>query len=166
MNLYEIKSHEQSPNIVNVVVEIPRGTSAKYEYDDQLDVFRLDRVLHSAMVYPGNYGFITNTKADDGDPLDAILYTRTRIDRGTLVECMPLGVLNMTDEGDKDYKVLCTPVSCYNRYNTMNDVDTLFLDVTRHFFQHYKDLDGRKCICGKWNGQKRAKQIILKDTIK
>ena len=165
MNLYDIPTHDSSPDIINAVIEIPKGTSSKYEYDHKMDVFRLDRVLHSAMVYPGNYGFITNTKADDGDALDVILYTRAVIERGTLVECSPLGVLNMTDDGVKDYKILAVPTTTYNQYTSMNDVDTLFLDVTRNFFQHYKDLDNRECVCGRWNGRARAKEIILKDTI-
>ena len=165
MNLYDIPTNIKSPEIVNVVVEIPKGSSAKYEYDKQLGVFRLDRMLHSAMVYPGNYGFIPNTLAADGDALDAIMYLSKPVDRGTLVECVVLGSLNMTDEGVKDYKILCVPTTTYRKHKSMNDVDSLFLDVTRNFFQHYKDLDERHVECGKWHGKQRAQEIIMHDTI-
>jgi inorganic pyrophosphatase len=154
-----------SPEVVNVIVEIPKGTSAKYEYDPHLGVFRLDRMLHSAMVYPGNYGFIPNTLAADGDALDVIIYSSNPIDRGTLVECVVLGSLNMTDDGVKDYKILCVPTNRYGKCCTMNDVDTLFLDMTRNFFQHYKDLDGRVVECGRWHGKQRAQDIVTNDMI-
>ena len=165
MNLYNIPTNIKSPEIVNVIVEIPKGTSAKYEFDKDLNVFRLDRMLHSAMVYPGNYGFIPNTLAADGDALDAIIYLSTPVDKGTLVECVVLGSLNMTDDGVKDYKILCVPTTTYKRHSTMHDVDSLFLDVTRNFFQHYKDLDGRTVECGRWHGKQRAQEIIKNDTI-
>jgi inorganic pyrophosphatase len=147
------------------VIEIPRGTSAKYEYDKDLEMFRLDRCLQSAMMYPANYGFIPNTLADDGDPLDVLIFNRTPIDRGTLVECKTIGVLNMTDEGCKDYKILAVPTAHYRKYNTLNDIEDLFLDVTKNFFEHYKDLNDKNVWVGKWHGKQRAKDIIVKDTI-
>ena len=165
MNLYDIPTHENSPDIINAIVEIPRGTSAKYEYDTRYGIFRLDRCLQSAMVYPSNYGFIPNTLAADGDPLDVIVYNTLPIDRGTLVECKTLGVLNMTDGGHKDYKILAVPTSHYRTYDTLNDIENLFLDVTRNFFQHYKDLLERCVEVGKWHGKQRAKDIIVKDTL-
>lgn len=165
MNLYYIPTHVKSPDTINAVVEIPRGTSAKYEYDHELGVFRMDRCLTSAMVYPANYGFIPNTLADDGDPLDVLIYNRTPIDRGTLVECRALGVLNMTDDGHKDYKILAVPTSHYRGPVTLRDVEDLFLDVTRNFFEHYKELNGKKVQVGKWHGAQRARNIIAKDTV-
>ena len=165
MNLYYIPTHVKSPDTINTVVEIPRGTSAKYEYDHELGVFRMDRCLTSAMVYPANYGFIPNTLADDGDPLDVLIYNRTPIDRGTLVECRALGVLNMTDDGYKDYKILAVPTSHYRGPVTLRDVEDLFLDVTRNFFEHYKELNGKKVQVGKWHGAQRARNIIAKDTV-
>ena len=165
MNLYEIPEHDESPELINAVIEIPRGTSAKYEYDPTLNLFRLDRCLLTAMVYPANYGFIPNTLADDGDPLDVLIYNRTPIDRGTLVECRALGVLNMTDDGDKDYKILAVPMSHYRGPVTLRDVEDLFLDVTRNFFEHYKELNGKKVQVGKWHGAQRARNIIAKDTV-
>ena len=150
MNLYKIPVHKNSPEIINAIIEIPRGTSAKYEYDMELGVFRLDRCLQSAMMYPANYGFIPGTLADDGDPLDVLIFNRTPIDRGTLVECRTIGVLNMDDDGKKDYKILAVPVNHYRVYNTLHDIEDLFLDVTKNFFEHYKDLNDKVVEVGKW----------------
>ena len=164
MNLYDIPVHDKSPDVINTIIEIPRGTSAKYEYDPKLDLFRMDRCLLTAMVYPANYGFIPNTLAADGDPLDVLIYNRTPIERGTLVECRPLGVLNMTDDGCKDYKILAVPTSHYKPPLTMYDVEDLFLDVTRNFFEHYKELNNKTVQVGRWHGADRAKRIITNDT--
>lgn len=166
MNLYKIPTHADSPDVINTVIEIPRGTSAKYEYDPSLGLFKMDRCLMTAMVYPANYGFIPNTMAADGDPLDVLIYNRTPIDRGTLVECRPIGVLNMTDDGSKDYKILAVPTSHHRPPQTLYDVEDLFLDVTRNFFEHYKELDGKQVHVGKWHGAARARNIIKRDTLK
>ena len=165
MNLYEVPTHVSSPEIINAIIEIPRETSAKYEYDKDLEIFRLDRCLQSAMVYPGNYGFIPNTLAADGDPLDVIVFNRTPIQRGTLVECKVLGSLNMEDDGTKDYKILAVPTCHYREYNSLADIDDLFLDVTKNFFEHYKDLNSTSVKVGKWHGKARAQEIIRNDTI-
>ena len=165
MNLYEIPTHISSPEIINAIIEIPRETSAKYEYDKDLEIFRLDRCLQSAMVYPGNYGFIPNTLAADGDPLDVIVFNRTPIQRGTLVECKVLGSLNMEDDGTKDYKILAVPTCHYREYDSLADIDDLFLDVTKNFFEHYKDLNSTSVKVGKWHGKARAQDIIRNDTI-
>ena len=165
MNLYNIPTHKKSPEYINAIIEIPRGTSAKYEYDKDLSVFRLDRCLQSAMIYPGNYGFIPNTLAADGDPLDVVVFNQTPIQRGTLVECKVLGSLNMTDNGAKDYKILAVPISHYKTYESLNDIEDLFLDVTKNFFEHYKDLNETTVTVGKWHGKQRAQEIIKNDTI-
>lgn len=165
MNLYNIPTHKNSPEYINAIIEIPRETSAKYEYDNHLEIFRLDRCLQSAMVYPGNYGFIPNTLAADGDPLDVVVFNRTPILRGTLVECKVLGSLNMEDDGVKDYKILAVPTCHYREYDSLADIDDLFLDVTKNFFEHYKDLDSKKVTVGKWHGKQRAQEIVRNDTI-
>lgn len=160
MNLYNISTHRNSPNIVNAIIEIPKGTTAKYEYDTELGVFRLNRCLASAMVYPASYGFIPSTLADDGDALDVVVYNATPIERGTLVECNVIGALDMTDDGDKDYKVLVTPTSHVREYTDLEDIDPMFLNVASNFFQHYKDLEDRDvCIYG-WLKRTEATDIV------
>lgn len=165
MNLYSIPTHVKTPDIVNAVIEVPKGTSAKYEYDVDMQLFKLDRCLASAMVYTANYGFIPSTLADDGDPLDALVFNAVPIERGTLVECRPVGVLDMTDDGKKDYKVLMTPTSHIKQYTSLDDIDPVFLRVTKNFFQHYKDLDNKHVVVGDWLDTITAKRIIADDTL-
>ena len=166
-NLYKLPIHEQSPKIISAVVEIPKGTSAKYEYDNDLGIFRLDRCLMSAMAYPASYGFIPSTLSEDGDALDVIVYNATPIDRGTLVECNVVGCLDMEDNGVKDYKILACPVSHIRSYTNIRDIDPMFLSVARNFFSHYKDLepDRSAVVVNGWVGKTQAQRII-KESIK
>lgn len=160
MNLYDIPSHGNSPEIVNALIEIPKGTSAKYEYDPGLGIFKLDRCLMSAMVYPASYGFIPSTLAEDGDALDVIVYNATAIDRGTLVECNVIGCLNMKDDGVPDYKVVVCPTSHVRSYDTIDDLDPVFLRVAENFFQHYKDLDDKYVTTDGWLRREDTYNII------
>ena len=164
-NLYKIPLHENTPDIVNAIVEIPKGTSTKYEYDQELEIFRLDRCLTSAMVYPTNYGFIPNTLGADGDPLDILVYANAPIQRTTLVECRVIGVLDMDDDGDKDYKILGVPTSGVKKKTDIHQVSRLFLDVTKNFFQHYKDLSNKKVLVHDWLDREAALEIIRKDSL-
>ena len=160
MNLYSIPTHAESPSIINAVIEIPKGTSAKYEYDGEWDVFKLSRCLASAMVYPASYGFVPSTITDDGDALDVIVYNSTPIARRSLVECKVVGALDMTDDGDKDYKILAVPTSHVREYTDLSDIDPMFLNVASNFFQHYKDLEEKDvCIYG-WLEKNRAIEIV------
>lgn len=165
MNLYNIPVHSDSPRTINAIIEIPKGTSAKYEYDPVNEVFRLDRCLTSAMVYPANYGYIPSTLGDDGDALDVLVYNSMPIDRGTLVECTVIGVLDMEDDGDKDYKILASPTSHIKQYNSIKQVDRLFLKVTENFFEHYKELNNKEVIVHDWHGRTVAYDIINNSNI-
>ena len=164
-NLYKIPLHENTPDIVNAIVEIPKGTSTKYEYDQELEIFRLDRCLTSAMVYPTNYGFIPNTLGADGDPLDILVYANAPIERTTLVECRVIGVLDMDDDGDKDYKILGVPTSSIKNKTDIHQISQLFLDVTKNFFQHYKDLSNKKVLVHDWLDREAALAIIRRDSL-
>ena len=159
-NLYTIPLHEDYPYKVNAIIEIPKGTSAKYEYDNNLGVFRLDRCLTSAMVYPSNYGFIPSTIGEDNDALDALVYNSTPIDRGTLVECNVIGMLDMEDNAEKDYKILCCPTSHIKEYETLDDVDQLFLKVTKNFFEHYKELNNKEVKIKDWLRRQDAYDVL------
>ena len=157
--------HQNTPRVVNAVVEIEKGSSVKYEYDGDLGVFRYDRSLDSAMVYPSNYGSIPGTLCDDGDPLDSLILTQQPIDKGTMVECRVLGVLDMEDEGYKDYKVLAVPTSTRKRFRNLNDVDSLFLRISKNFFTHYKDLENKQVSVGDWLPKEEALNIITQSII-
>ena len=165
MNLYDIPTHSDSPKIVNAVTEITKGTSAKYEYCPDWQVFKLDRCLASAMVYPCNYGFIPQTKAADGDALDVLIYNNTPVARGTVIECRVIGVLDMEDDGVKDYKILARPTSHVNKLYSIKDIDPLWLRVAQYFFRHYKDLDKKQVNIGSWYDKEKAWSIIKQDTI-
>lgn len=165
MNLFKLPMHQNTPRVVNAVVEIEKGSSVKYEYDGDLGVFRYDRSLDSAMVYPSNYGSIPGTLCDDGDPLDILILTQQPIDKGTMVECRVLGVLDMEDEGYKDYKVLAVPTSTRKRFRNLNDVDSLFLRISKNFFTHYKDLENKQVSVGDWLPKEEALNIITQSII-
>lgn len=149
MNLIKLPIGKNFPNIVNAVVEIPKDSNAKYEYNPELNMFVLDRCLISSMRYPASYGFIPQTLSDDGDPLDILVYNTVPILTGTLVECRIVGGLLTVDNGVPDYKVLGIPLYNPNAYEDITDIDEVFLDVTADFFTHYK------------NNSKKSKQVVV-----
>ena len=159
MNLYNISTHEKSPVIVNCVVEISKGCGQKSEYDPQ-GFFKYDRSLNTAMVYPANYGFIPNTIAEDGDALDVVLYNQNPIARGTVVESKVLGVLDMEDDGEKDFKILAIPVNHIGLFSSFKDAPVSLLKIYKNFFAHYKDLEGKKVITKNWLNKEAAYSII------
>tara|TARA_B100000989_G_scaffold115828_1_gene85256 strand:- start:8001 stop:8513 length:513 start_codon:yes stop_codon:yes gene_type:complete len=160
MNLYNIPIHQKSPNIVNAIVEIPKGTSVKYEYDKDFGVFKYDRSLTSAMTYPCSYGYIPSTLGEDGDPLDFLVYNSTPIDRATLVECKVIGILDMEDDGEKDYKILGVPTSHVRRHYSLKSIDPMFLKIASNFFAHYKDLSKKQVKVFDWHEKDHAQKII------
>ncbi len=161
MNLYKIPQHSLYPKVVRAVIEIPRGTSAKYEYDPDIGIFVYDRSLLTAMTYPSNYGFIPNTLAEDGDALDILVYN-SPLERGTVVDCKIVGVLDMDDEGQKDYKILGVPTSHIRPYLGIQDIDPLFLQISKNFFQHYKDLNDKTVNIYDWHDKDFAVEIVDK----
>lgn len=164
MNLYNLPQNKNWPLVVNSVIEIPKGTSAKYEYDNELGAFMYDRSLLSAMTYPASYGFIPQTMTDDGDALDVLVYNSIPIERGTVVETKVIGLLDMDDEhgGEmvKDYKILGVPTSHVREYNSLKDIDPLFLKICKNFFMHYKDLNDKKVNIEEWQEKEAAIEVI------
>lgn len=167
MKLYEIPTHERSPQVVNAVVEIPKGSSNKYEYNPVYDQFVLDRALMSAMVYPANYGFISNTLADDGDALDILVCSSTPIDKGTIVPTRVIGALHMIDNGEVDYKLVGVPIRSYSKQHIgeLDDFDPLFLEVVENFFQHYKELEGKKVELKGWIDREETFKIVEESVV-
>jgi len=150
MDIYKIPVGTNAPWDVNVIVEVPVGTEpVKYELDKESGALFVDRIMHTSMRYPCNYGFIPHTLADDGDPVDVLLANHTPIMPGAVVRCRPIGVLIMEDESGMDEKLLMVPVDelnpWYAKVTTYTELPELFLDRVTHFFQHYKDLEE-----GKW----------------
>ncbi len=127
-------------NEFKVVIEIPRGSQNKYEYDHEGGYFALDRVLHSPFHYPTNYGFVPRTLSGDGDPVDACVLSSFDLPMGCVVKCRAVCMLQMEDEAGIDNKVLCVPVKDprYHGYKSMKDVPEIILKEFEHFFAEYK----------------------------
>lgn len=127
---------------VYMVVETPKRSRNKYEYDTQHSVMRLDRVLYSSLHYPGDYGFVPRTKYDDGDPLDVLVMTSEPTFPGCLIEARPVGIFHMRDAGFPDDKILAVPACdpLFEQYRELRDIPSHFLEEVRHFFLVYKDL--------------------------
>lgn len=151
------------PEIVRLIVEIPKGTANKYEYDKELHVFKLDRVLYSPMHYPGDYGFIPGTLAGDNDPMDVLALTNAPTFTGCLYEVRPVGVLNLRDRNETDQKILAVPKGD-PRYAEIHTIDQVFPHVRReieHFFLIYKELQGVTTESSGWEGPADARRVIL-----
>jgi inorganic pyrophosphatase len=155
-------STQQNPLTLTVMVEIPKGSRNKYEYDMESGMIRFDRMLFSAVHYPSDYGFILNTLAGDGDPLDALVLVSEPTFPGCLIEVKPLGLFKMWDEKGRDEKILCVPVTdpYWNRLNELSDVNPHLLIEIKHFFSIYKDLEDKKVGVEDWEDRERAIEII------
>lgn len=146
----------------DVLVEIPRGSRNKYEYDFELKRMRFDRMLFSSMMYPADYGFIPETLALDGDPLDVLVLVTKPTFPGCVIEVKPIGVFHMADDKGPDEKVICVPVSdpIWNQLNDLSDINPHLLKEIEHFFEVYKDLEHKKVDVHGWGDVKEAQQII------
>lgn len=166
-DLFDIEIGKNFPEIVNVIIEIPKASHNKYEFDKERGVFRLDRVLYSPVYYPADYGFIPQTIADDGDPLDILVIGDDPLFAGCLLEARPIGLLKMVDNDEKDLKVLAVQ-KANPRFNTittlesLKDLDSHLLDEIANFFEVYKKLEGKKTIIKGWNNELEAKKEIEK----
>lgn len=154
MNYWKDLPHHIDEDLV-CVVEIPRGSNAKYEYNHELGVFELDRCLISAMNYPANYGFIPQTLAEDNDPLDCIIFTDVPLQHGTVVRGRPIAILEMYDKGQRDDKVLIVP-KFNKRYNSFKEIKEEYLEVYKDFFQNYKNLTSKNVKVVGWFDEKEA----------
>lgn len=160
-----IKPYKQEPDIINVLVETPKGSRNKYELDKELDVYKLDRVLYTSVQYPGDYGHIPSTLWDDGDPLDVIIKVREPSFPGCLIEARIIGVLDMQDGDDDDAKILAVPKDdpYYERIKDISDVSDAFLKEVEHFFQVYKQLEPKKPVQVKgWKNKEEAVKAVQK----
>lgn len=146
MNYLDLPIGEHAPYVLNMVVEIPAGTTNKYEYDVELGIFRLDRTMYSAVYYPGDYGFAPQTIAPDGDPLDIVVLTTHPAITGALVECRPIAALEMRDEKGPDVKVIAVPTGNprFDEYRDLASMPAHTLREFEHFFRIYKALEGSK----------------------
>lgn len=151
-----------NPKTFDVLIEIPKGSRNKYEYDFDLKKIRYDRMLFSSMMYPSDYGFIPETLALDGDPLDVLVLVTEPTFPGCVMEVKPIGVFFMADDKGSDDKILCVPVSDpnWNKLEDLSDMNPHLLKEIEHFFQVYKDLENKKVDVGGWGDVHKANQII------
>ncbi len=161
-NYLDLPTGRDVPNIIHAVIEIPKGSSNKYEYDKEMNVFRLDRTLYSPVHYPGAYGFIPRTHGEDGDPLDVVVIVEHPTFTGCLIEVRPLGVLIMRDDMGLDHKILAVPVSDpkMREVHGLQHLASHYLAEVDYFFNIYKDLEGKKSDTYGWEDRLVAYQVI------
>jgi inorganic pyrophosphatase len=159
---HDLEPGPNAPDEMTVVVEIPRGSRNKYELNKESGLFRLDRVLYSAVHYPGDYGFFPRTFAEDDDPLDALVMVTVPTFPGCAIDVRPIALFRMKDKGEMDEKILCVPAHdpLYDGYDDISDVPGHFLREVEHFFAIYKDLEGGRVQSLGWEDAKAARSAI------
>jgi inorganic pyrophosphatase len=142
---HDVTPGQHLPGKFTAVVEIPMGSSVKYELDKETGLLRLDRILYSAVFYPANYGFIPQTLAEDDDPLDVLVLCQEPVAPLTLVNSRAIGLMTMTDSGKRDHKILAVAVDDpeYHDFKEANELPAHRLSMLRRFFQDYKTLEGK-----------------------
>lgn len=163
MNIWhDIPPARIRPDNFTAVIEIPKGGKNKYEMDKETGLLRLDRVLYTATHYPANYGFIPRTYADDGDPLDVLVMCQEPIVPMTLVQCYPIGVIQMTDDASTDEKIIAVPFRdpSLSDYRDIAELPRHTFEEIRHFFSVYKTLEGKSTAVDEILGHKEALAII------
>jgi inorganic pyrophosphatase len=167
MRIDLIPTGDNPPESLNVIIEVPTGGEpVKYEFDKESGALFVDRILHTPMRYPANYGFVPHTLSPDGDPLDALVISRSPFIPGCVVRARPIGVLNLEDEHGGDEKLVCVPIDTtfpyYSDVAETKDLPSIIFAQIEHFFTHYKDLEKEKWVrIGNWGDAAEAKRIIL-----
>ena len=167
MSLQQVPAGRNLPDEINVIIEVPMNSPAiKYEIDKESGAIFVDRMLKTAMYYPCNYGYVPHSLCGDGDPLDVLVVLPLPLVPGTVIQCRPVGVLQMKDEAGEDAKILAVPISdvtgIYRDIVSFEDIDKLLLDQIEHFFEHYKDLEPNKWVrTGEWEDVDVARQEIM-----
>lgn len=167
MDLKKIQVGKNPPADINVIIENPvGGDPVKYELDKETGAMFVDRFLHTAMHYPGNYGFIPHTLSGDGDPVDVLVLGQVPVMPGAVMRSRPVGVLVMEDEAGEDEKILAVPVDKLHPYyanvSTYKELPEILLEQIAHFFTHYKDLEkGKWSRILRWGDADEAGRMIL-----
>ena len=166
MRLDAIPIGKNPPHDINVIVEVPvGGEPIKYEMDKASGTLFVDRFLYTPMHYPGNYGFVPHTLSSDGDPIDVLVCNHRAIVPGAVLNCRPVGVLVMEDDGGGDEKVIAVPSSKltrrYEKVQNYFDLPEITVRQIEHFFAHYKDLEPGKWVkIDHWGDAEEAKRLI------
>jgi inorganic pyrophosphatase len=167
MDLRHVTAGPNPPKDIHAVIEIPLGgVPVKYEIDKVSGALYVDRFLHTAMFYPGNYGFIPHTLSEDGDPVDVLVVSQVPVVPGAIIRCRPVGALIMQDEAGGDEKILAVPVDKLNPFYTdirdYRDLPPIMCEQIAHFFQHYKDLEkGKWAKVAEWRDAADAQKLVM-----
>ncbi len=161
---HEVSPGADVPDIVNGVIEIPKGSRAKYELDKDSGMLILDRVLYSSMYYPANYGFIPQTYCDDKDPLDILILTQIDVVPLCLVPAKIIGVMQMLDQGEADDKIIAVADKdmSVNHYQDITELPAHFFKEIKNFFEDYKKLEHKTSVVEEFQGREAAQKILLK----
>ena len=161
-SLLHVPIGDRAPEVVNAVIEIPYGSRNKYEYRPALDAIVRDRVLSTSVRYPTDYGFIPSTRTDDGDPLDILVAAYEPSFPGCVLRARPVGVLDMTDEKGRDFKIFAVPDDDvrFAEVHTLADLPAHVPREVEHFFAIYKQLEAKQVSVHGWDGRERAHALI------
>ncbi len=153
---------DQAPKVINAVIEIPKGSHNKYEYDEELDEIKLDRVLHSPLFFPTNYGFVPHTRSKDGDHLDILVFISDPVFSGCVLTVRPIGVLDMEDEAGQDWKIIAVAEKDPHqaKIQSIDDLEEQTKREIVHFFEEYKKLENKWVKVKGWLSQAKAYQLI------
>lgn len=151
------------PDVIHAIVEIPKGRRSKFEIDKEYGLIKLDRYLYSSAMYPGDYGIVPQTLAEDGDPLDVLVMVNEPTFSGCLIEARPIGLFKMMDKGDNDYKILAVPSTdpIFAEIRDLWRVPPHYLREVEHFFATYKQLEGGEVKTLGWDDADKAREEIL-----
>lgn len=167
MNIDLIPVGDDPPDSLNVIIEVPiGGEPVKYEFDKKSGALFVDRILHTPMRYPANYGFVPHTLSPDGDPLDALVIARSSFIPGSVVRVRPIGVLYLEDEAGGDEKLVTVPIDTtfpyYANVGERSDLPEIVMQQIEHFFTHYKDLEPEKWVrVGRWGNAEEARKVAV-----
>ena len=167
MSLHNVGPGARAPEQFNVIIEIPMNADPiKYEVDEATGALFVDRFMSTSMHYPCNYGYIPQTLADDGDPVDVLVITPVPLISGVVVTCRPIGLMRMQDEAGGDNKLLAVPINkvlpIYSHWQKPEDINQMRLKAIQHFFEHYKDLEEGKWVKVRgWEGPEAAKAEVV-----
>lgn len=159
---HEVSTGDNNPIIVNAIIEIPKGSRAKYEIDKKSGLLKLDRVIYSSFHYPINYGFIPQTLGDDGDPLDILVLSSVNIQPLCLVQAKVIGNMQMIDSGEMDDKIISVAQNDpeVNHINNINELPPHFLHELKNFFEQYKVLENKKVEIDEFQDNQTAYKVI------
>lgn len=159
---HEVSTGTNPPHIVNAIIEIPKGSRAKYEIDKDSGLIKLDRVIYASMYYPLNYGFIPQTLGEDHDPLDIVVLTQVTVVPRCLISSKVIGVMQMIDRGEADDKIIAVAENdpSVSHINDMNDLPAHLLAELKHFFENYKSLENKKVVVDEILGVEKAHEIL------